>query len=398
MITTLLQPEVQQFIRDHEKDDPVSLILQAHRFPGIPVKEAVEQIQSRKKAKAKLPDWYGAERVIYPPKLSLEQCSSTLTAKYKAGLTTGKTMVDLTGGMGVDTLHLSHSFDQTYYVEQNENLVAIARHNFKALGASNIQCFHGTSGPFLEKTKPVDLAFLDPARRGSDDRKIFMLSDCQPNVISLLPSLKKKAGTILLKTAPLLDIKQGVEELGGVSEVHVIAVNNEVKELLFLVRSTTAVSPMICCVNFKKDEKETFTFSFEQEGETEVPFGEISQYLYEPNAAILKGGAFKTVARSFNLIKLHPNSHLYTADTLKADFPGRVFKVIDRVTWSKKSLKKAIPHGRAHISVRNYPQSVQELRQQSGLKEGGNTYLFATTDMHGKVVLLCEKPGSDSLS
>ncbi|WP_421977727.1 THUMP-like domain-containing protein [Roseivirga seohaensis] len=391
MIEALLTPEVQKFIRDHENDDPATLMLRAKQYADFPLKEVVEQIQSRKKAKAKLPTWYAATDLIYPPPLSLEQSSSALTAEYKASLFSGGKFVDLTGGMGIDFSFLSKSFKNGFYVERQTNLVEIARHNMKCLGLTSAE-FHPTEAEdFLNKTsEKFDLIFLDPARRGNHDQKVFRIEDCEPNVLSLLPLMKAKGRSILVKTSPLLDIKGAIKDLGGATEVQVVAINNEVKELLFIIDDKASENPIIKAIDLTNGEV-AFEFNYEEEQSVHLAHRSIDSYLYEPNVAILKAGAFKSIAARLGLTKLHVNSHLYTSKTLVANFPGRSFKVIAEISLSKKELRKAIPNMKANITVRNYPMTVEQMRKKTGLKDGGDFYIFATTDQDGKKVVLCEK-------
>lgn len=391
MIEALLTPEVQKFIRDHENDDPATLMLRAKQYSDIPLKEVVEQIQSRKKAKAKLPTWYAATHLIYPPPLSLEQSSSAITAEYKASLFSGEKFVDLTGGMGIDFSFLSKHFKKGFYVEKQASLVEIAQHNLKCLGLKSAEFDHAEAEDFLRQTSyKFDLIFLDPARRGSHDQKVFRIEDCEPNVLSLLPLMKAKGRTVLMKTSPLLDIKGAVKDLGGVTEVHSVAVSNEVKELLFIIDDKANENPTIKAIDLTNNEVE-FRFDYSQEQNVSLAHGDVESYLYEPNVAILKAGAFKSIASQFGLIKLHVNSHLYTSETLVVNFPGRSFKVISEISFNKKELRKDIPNMKANITVRNYPMTVDQIRKKTGLADGGNLYIFATTDQAGKKVVLCEK-------
>ncbi len=391
MIEALLTPEVQKFIRDHENDDPATLMLRAKQHADIPLKEAVEQIQSRKKAKTKLPTWYSATDLIYPPPLSLEQSSSAVTAEYKASLFSGKKFVDLTGGMGIDFSFLSKSFKKGFYVERQANLVKLAPHNMGRLGLTSAVFHHAEADEFLNQTnEKFDLIFLDPARRGNHDQKVFRIEDCEPNVLSLLPLMKSKTKSVLMKTSPLLDIKGAVKDLGGVTEVHVVAVNNEVKELLFIIDDKANENPIIKAIDLTNTEV-GFEFNYEEEQDINLAHGGIESYLYEPNVSILKAGAFKSIASQFGLIKLNVNSHLYTSKTPANNFPGRSFKVISEISFNKKELRKAIPNMKANITVRNYPMTVDQIRKKTGLTDGGNHYIFATTDQTGKKVVLCEK-------
>ncbi|PIQ48915.1 MAG: hypothetical protein COW03_07535 [Cytophagales bacterium CG12_big_fil_rev_8_21_14_0_65_40_12] len=391
MIEALLKPEVQKFIRDHENDDPVALILKAKQFKNIPVQEALEQIQSRKKAKTKLPSWYASNQLIFPPPLSIEQSSSEQAAKYKAGLFKGESFVDLTGGMGIDFSFIGASFNNKSYVERQSNLTELAKHNYQCLGIRNVEFLNEDGGQFIKNTeKRFDLIYLDPARRGEHQQKVFRVEDCEPNVIALMPFLKEKGKSILIKMSPLLDIKGAITDLGGATEVHIVAINNEVKELLFILDADSSHDPLIKTIDLH-DPSINFQFRYSVEEEAISPFGIVGNYLYEPNVALLKAGAFKSVANAFGLKKLHPNSHLYTSAIIVADFPGRSFKVQKEIKFNQKELKSSIPEMKTNVTVRNYPATVEEIRKKTGLKDGGAQYLFATTDLKGRKLILCEK-------
>lgn len=392
MIKDILKPKIQKFITDHLNDDPAMLMLKANHHPDWPMKAIVEQIQSKRKAKGKLPKWFQASEIIYPSLLSMEQCSSEQTAAYKASLVgSGERMVDLTGGFGVDFSSFANHFDECHYVERNSDLSEIASHNFKCLGIDNADVHTGDSTEFLNERESFDLIYLDPARRGDKDQKVVRLQDCEPNVIELLPNLLEKSKKTVIKTSPLLDIKGAIRELKHVSEVHVVALNNEVKELLFVLGSTVSNKPVIHCINLVKEKTNRFFFTFDHEESLIPSFSKASNYLYEPNASILKAGGFKVIAEKFQLSKLHPNSHLYTSDVLVEGFPGRSFKVSNEISLNKKSLKKALPTMKANVTVRNYPMSVAQIRKKTGIKEGGGMYIFATTDFDGKKILLTMK-------
>jgi len=368
-------------------------MLQAKKHVALPMREIVAQIVARQKAKYKIPFWYATDGLLFPPPLSLEQCSSELTAIYKQQLVAGNKMVDLTGGMGIDTYFLSQNFQKTEYVEQQEPLVKLAKHNFSVLGASSIKTHYTSADQFLEACdSDFDLIYIDPARRDLNQNKVFRLSDCEPDMVAVLPAILKRANVALIKVSPLLDIKGAIRDLGGVNAVHVVAVKGEVKELLFLIDGALRSNdPIIHCVNILKDELSQFNFSFSSEEELHRAYGVPRQYVYEPNASILKGGGFKSIAEKFDLIKLHPNTHLYTSDALNMDFPGRIFKNLESISLSKKTLKKKLKTLQANITVRNYPLTVEQIRKKSGLKEGGENFIFGFTDLESPKLILTEK-------
>lgn len=388
-ITSLLRPEVQAFIQAHEQDEPAQLVLEGHKYPAIPIKEVAAQIQARQKAKHKFPEWYQKSGIIFPPALSVEQASSEVTGRYKAGLVKGEHLVDLTGGMGMDTYYLSQSFQQTDYVEQDEALVSLAKHNFEALGRTKITTYHTSAEDFLKNlNRKADCIYLDPARRDEQKRKVFRLEDCTPDVVALQDLLLDKGKKVLIKTAPLLDIQAALQVLKHVEKVLVIAVNQECKEVLYLLDQEFEGEPKISTVHFLHEQVQEFSFSRRQEEKAEVLYAEPSDYLYEPNTAILKAGAFKAVAEAFQLAKLHPNSHLYTSNELQTQFPGRIFQLKAVSKYNKKAIQQLIPSGKANITTRNFPDSVQQIRKKIGIKEGGEIYVFATTDLDNKNILL----------
>ena len=385
----LLQKEIQQFIRLHENDDPyhLSLTLAKAKKTSWPVKLIIEQIQARKKAKEKMPGWYQQPGILFPPTIAVEQASSEIAARFKSSLVKGKVAVDLTGGMGVDSYFLSKKFDQVHYVEQNEHLAALASHNFKTLQQQNLQVQHQSANDFLSLlNQKVDLIFIDPSRRTQG--KIFRLEDSEPNIEKLLPILWEKASQILLKSSPLQDISQALKLLSKVSEVWVVAIQNDCKEVLYLLTHANQ-SIKINCLNIKKEENEIFNFYYSDEA-TSINYSLPLHYLYEPNVSILKAGAFKSIAAKFNINKLHKNSHLYTSDSIVEDFPGRIFKVEKLLPFSKNA-KKDLPDY-LNIISRNFPVGVQKIATKLGLKEGGEQYLIATTlTNHEKKFILASR-------
>ncbi len=397
MITDLSNPTIQKFIQDHLYDDPASLMLQASRYPELPMAVVVEQIQSRRKAKTKLPEWFAAEGLIYPPRVSMEQCSSEATALYKAGLVKGASLVDLTGGFGVDTYYLGKGFERVHYFERQEILAERAWQNFQCLHADHIQVHHSDSIAFLKASDDhYSAIYVDPARRGDANQKVFRFEDCEPDLVNTIDLLRAKADQVLVKASPMLEIKQGLEVLGGAAQVHVNAVQKEEKEVLFLINQNAGVNPEIHCVNLKSDSA-PFVFDYAVESETEVTYAEVKEYLYEPNASIMKAGGFNSLVVAYSLQKLHPNTHLYTADSVFNDFPGRVFKVLNRLSMNKKEIKRHFPEKKANITTRNFPMTVAQIRKKTDLKEGGEQFMIGVTDLTGPHLLLCEKLGVKAL-
>lgn len=392
MIAKLASAPVQQFIRDHENDDPFELSLRHKEVDSIPIREVAKQITARKKAKTKLPEWYWAKGVIWPPLLSMEQCSSELAAKYKASLISGKTLIDLTGGAGIDTFYLSKVFKQVIYVEKNSTLCETANHNFNLLKAGNIQIYNTSAEDFINTHKPkADVIFIDPARRDKYKNKVFNWADCEPNILTLQNALFKLTNKVLIKASPMLDITASLHALDHVSRVIVVAIKNECKEVLYLLEKDCPFKA-IKTVNLSQDKEEVFNFGPATEQNTPIAYSKPLTYLYEPNAAILKAGAFKSVGSTFGLNKLHVHTHLYTSGELVPDFPGRTFKILACTPYNKKAVLKLVPGKKANITVRNFPEDVNQIRKKTGIKPGGNLYLFgATTVDEEKLIVITEK-------
>lgn len=390
----LSTPHIQEFITKHEQDDPALFVLQQKEFSPELRRAIAEQIAARQKAKKKLPHWYKTNGILYPPILSMEQCSSEATARYKSSLIMGEALIDLTGGTGVDTYYLSQGFKHTIYVEQQNDLCELAGHNFSRLKA-NVEVLNQKAETFLAQCDRAETIYLDPARRGAHNEKVFRFQDCSPDVTAILPNLLDKANTVLVKAAPVLDIQQACRDLNDrVKEVHVLSWKGEVRELLFLINNQTNYTPTIHAVSVD-DEGNVLTSlsgNYDLERDATVQFDSPQQYLYEPAPEVLKAGFFRLVSSYYNLAKLHANTHLYTSNKLVENFPGRVFTMEHKLPVQKKALKKVLEQNQANITTRNFPMSVVALRKKLSLKEGGNTYLFATSSKaEGKQLLVCKK-------
>jgi len=386
----ILNKEVQNFINENLKSDVTKLILKGSPFAHVSISEIAEQILAKNSCEKKLPTWFNSENIYYPNKLNIEQTSSEITATYKSNLVSGKSLIDITGGFGVDAYFFSHKVATITHCEINEELSAIARHNFKALKVKNIETFLGDGIEFLQKyEEKFDWIYADPSRRNEVKEKIFLLKDCLPNIPENLDLLFQRSNHIFLKVSPILDISSALNALKFVKEIHVVAFENEVKELLFLLEKKYTQHIDIKTINFKKAEIQTFNFSLNEE--VSSTFSEPKKYLFEPNAAILKAGAFQQISAHLKIEKLHQHSHLYTSDKL-IDFPGRKFEIKHAISYDKKQLLKLISSKKANITTRNFPETVAQIRKKTGLKDGGNQYLFFTTDFNNKhLVLICEK-------
>ncbi len=420
-----MNQQTRDFIRDNADKDIRLLALSAKRLPDVDMPFALDQIVGRQTAGKKLPSWAEREGIVYPPHLSMEQCSSEQTARYKMKLSSPNShlssilshpssLTDLTGGFGVDFSFMSRGFEKAVYVERQEHLCEIARHNFALLGMENAEVVCGDSVEYLKTMPPVSVIYLDPARRNEHGGKTYAISDCTPDVIELKDLLLQKAERVIVKLSPMLDWHKAVDDLGSaVSEVHIVSVDNECKELLLVMQSAEegkSDGVKIVCVN----NEEEFVFRSEDDSIVSNPstnsssivappsegMGRLlvnssteSPFLYEPNASIMKAGCFSAIEQMFGVRQLERNSHLFVADTLIADFPGRKFRIRAVTTLNKKDIKKALDGiAKANISVRNFPMSVDQLRKRLKIKEGGSDYIFATTLMDkSHILLLCSR-------
>lgn len=386
-----LTPTQQTFILAHEHDDVRDLAL---RYPGEDMPFLLAQIAGRQTAQQKIPSWYRTRGIIYPVHLSLEQASSGMTAQYKASLVPqGKgRFADLTGGMGVDFSFLAPHFSQAFYLEQDEELCRIATHNFELLGLKHATVLHGKSEDYLSMMEKADLIYLDPARRDEGGRKVFRMEDCTPDVTRLKERLLEKAERVMIKYSPMLDISLAVKTLGNVREVHVVSVENECRELLFILAKEEGEC-LYQAVNLHRvGDKDLLTFTPAEEAQEAVLTSQPGKYLYEPNASVMKAGAFNAVANRYRVKKLHRHSHLYTSDLLIPDFPGRIFEIDKLFAPNRNNIRLFLQETKkVNISVRNFPMSVAEIRKKTGLREGGDCYLFATTLADGQKVWIVGK-------
>lgn len=389
-----ISSETLLFIEQNSRADVRTLALQAKKYPQVDMAMAVVQIAGRQIAKVKLPSWHRTEGLLYPKHLSMEQCSSEVTALYKASLVEGDSFADLTGGFGIDCSFLSQKFKKADYVERQAELCELASHNFPLLGL-DIDVHHADGVEYLKRMDPVDCLFLDPARRDGHGGKTVAISDCEPDVSALEDLLVEKAKTVMVKLSPMLDLSLALKTLKYVREVHIVSVNNECKELLLILQKQS-ISPDISihCEHIVNDLHQHFVFTQEQERTSDCPLASaVEAYLYEPNASILKAGAYRSLTQAYPCYKLHVSSHLYTSPNYIEDFPGRSFKVEAISGFGKKDLKTFLQDmEKANLTIRNFPSSVAELRKRLKLKEGGEDYLFATTLAdESKVLIRCKK-------
>jgi len=386
----ILNPKIQEFINLNIGVSISKLALQKNPFPTVEWISILNQIAAKSKAKDKLPTWFSTPNIIYPNKISVEQTSSEITALHKSLIVSGENLIDLTGGFGIDDYYFSKRINNVVHCEINSELSDIVKHNFNQLN-NNITCYSGDSSETLSKLNTKwDWIYIDPSRRNDVKGKVFMLKDCLPNVPENLDFYFEKTNSILIKTAPILDISAGIQELNHIKTIHIVAVDNEVKELLWELSKDYNGAITIKTVNLLKEKTELFEFDLE-ENHLLPSFSLPQKYLYEPNSAIMKSGGFDQVGLFYKLNKLQKHSHLYTSNEL-LPFPGRVFEVEICIPYNKSEMKAHLENQKANITTRNFTDSVENIRKKWKIKEGGNLYCFFTTDENNnKIVLICTK-------
>ena len=386
----ILQQDIQEHINNHLKSDIHKLILKGVPFEGVTVQEVANQVICKQKSEKKLPSWFGTKNIYYPPKVSIEQTSSETAAKYKASLVSGKRLIDLTGGFGVDSFYFSSTFNTVIHCEINTKLSKIAAHNFKQLNKTNITCLAENGIEYLKKSSDsFDVIYLDPSRRSDSKGKVFLLKDCEPNIPKYIDLLLNKTKTILIKNSPILDITSAIKELKFVKEIHIVAIRNDVKELLYLLEKEYNGEIKINTINFSKKNTQKFNFLFNKK--TISSYQEPLDYLYEPNAAILKSGGFHEITAQLDVYKIHQHSHLYTSKK-NIKFPGRGFKILAVLPYDKKKIVKLLPNKKANITTRNFHKSVAQIRKELKIKDGGDDYLFFTRNLHNTFsCIYCKK-------
>lgn len=386
----LLAPEIQQYIIEHTGEPIQQLALKKNPFTTVAWREIVSQIASRQKAKDKLPTWYNTNSIIYPEKISVEQTSSEIAAQYKAELISGESLIDLTGGFGIDDYYFAKRIKKVTHCEMNTPLSAIVAHNFKVLHVTNTKCIAGDSTATLKDLgQQHDWIYIDPSRRSDSKGKVFLLEDCLPNVPQLLNFYFEYTNNIMIKTAPLLDISAGLSELSAVKAIHIVAIHNEVKELLWILEKGFTSTTTINAVAITKEDTKTFKTTINNNAV--ATYALPKHYLYEPNSAIMKSGAFNTVSVQFGIDKLHQHSQLYTSDKLVA-FAGRRFIIQNTIPYQKVAMKEYVWGKKMNVTVRNFPLTVTNIKKKWKIKDGGTVYAFFTTNMQNdKIVLLCAK-------
>ncbi len=387
------------FIEEHLHDNVAMLRLKKWKPLPFPVDLAITQIETRKKLSVKLPSIYN--KIIVPSQIAAEQCSSEATAIYKQKLVEGQSLCDLTGGMGIDIYFMSATVEQAVYVEQNELYCHIASRNFSALGRNNIYIINDDCVEYIRRIdKHFDTIFIDPARRDKQNGRVYALRECSPDVISILQPILDKCNRLIIKASTMADITQIRKELGDHirCDIHIVSVRNECKEILVVIDSDNSCENGIVCAMIDKDGK-TVTCRFHHDIEENLPYqlaDKVLSYIYEPDAALLKSGMYKSISEQYNLSKLHKNSHLYTSDSYCPQFPGRCFEVIEVLPFASKVCRSiAKKYSLCNVSTRNFPLSSAQLKEKLGVKDGGDIYLFATTDVHNSHIMIIGKKDSE---
>ncbi|MBO7140859.1 MAG: SAM-dependent methyltransferase [Prevotella sp.] len=401
-----------RYVLQHAYDDIRMLALRGCKDPQVDLTLALQQIQGRQTARRKLPTWAAIDGIVYPPHLNMEQCSSELTARYKREVAENlivsgrRKFLDLTGGFGVDFSFMADVFDEAVYVERDPYLCELAAQNFTLLGKRNVSIICADATDYLKSVASVEetpftLIFVDPARRDSHGARTYALADCTPDVTTMMDELLRRSCHVLLKLSPMLDWRKAVADLAPhhVQEVHIVAVDNECKELLLLLTRETSdtqqTEPCLICtdIHSRDGSRTVYRPSPSCPVDCDIVAVSSAQYLYEPNAAVMKAGCFRELAADFNTAQLAPNSHLFTSSAPVKDFPGRSFHITAIATMNKRDLRSTLGHLKtANISVRNFPLSAEKLRQRLKLADGGTDYIFATTLSNGDhIIMLCTK-------
>lgn len=380
MNRNLLSNDVQNFIENNFNSDLHALLLKRSPFADVSMAEIAQQIKGRKVAERKFP-FLNKLGIIFPPNLNLEQASSQSTAEYKAQGLAGEKFVDLTSGFGIDAYFLGENFSEVYLIEKNPELIDTVRFNWNLLSRQanfindDLETFLANNSLYF------DLIYLDPARRDANMNKKFLLEDLSPNLLEILPQLLQISAKILVKLSPLTDISYLISVIPDLTKIQIIAVRNDVKELvLTILPGSEPKDVQIECVNLESSDA-NLIFNFKDEKASAASYSDVQQYIYLPNSAVLKAGAFSLVSNFFSINKLHPNSHVYTSDVMIPNFPGRILKV-------EKMEAKQIKKGeKFNIISKNYPLSPEQIKAKYKVKDGGSQYLIFTQTVSGKVIL-----------
>ena len=390
-IDVLIDTKIQEFINKNLNINIEEFILKKNIFNDINNVDIAKQIESKNIAKEKLPIWFNTKNIVYPKKLNLAQSTSQKVAEYKSTLFNGTTCADITGGFGVDTYFLSKSFNKVFYFEIDIELATIAKHNFKVLEAENIIAFAKNGSESLDEVNDnLQMIYIDPSRRNKSKGKVFLLEDCQPNLIEKLPYYFKYANKVVAKLSPMIDLQTITNTLPYCKQIWLIALHNELKEVLVEMQKNHKLQSIITAVNIEESTNQTHTFTNNQI-KIKANYSLPKKYLYEPNVALLKSGRFEEIATSFSVNKLNVNTHLYTSDVLR-DFHGRRFLIQQVIPFKKQFVKEHLYNKQINVSIRNFPLKPEEIKSKYKIKDGGSVYAFFITNMlNEKIVLLCQK-------
>lgn len=393
MNAAILSADVQSFIIKNLNTNPAEIALKKTPFTAVNIKELAIQIDCRKRCEKKLSLWFKTPNIYYPEKVNIEQTSSQITAAYKASLIIGLNVVDASGGFGVDTYYFAQQAKTVTHCELDTELAEIAKYNLTVLGCTNINFYTGDSLQFIKKNlQKIDTLYLDPSRRATGS-KVFKFADCEPNVPQNLDFYLQKTKRIVVKAAPMLDIKFGLNELKNVSTIHVVSLKNECKELLYVIdKGFTGVPDVVCALLSPNKPTVLVSANLDVEKNTPLTYCKVKQYLYEPDVAILKAGLFKMVSKLFEVGKLNQNSHLYTATILIPNFPGRILKIDNVTTYSVFEKEHKKHH--ANVVCRNFNLEPEEIKKKFKMGNSDSKFLYFTTDnVNQKVVIECVKVG-----
>ncbi|WP_265428768.1 class I SAM-dependent methyltransferase [Chryseobacterium sp. YIM B08800] len=375
----IINPDIQNYINANLTTDLHSLLLKKSPFPEISMQEIVQQIKGKQVAKKKFP-FLLQDGIIFPPQLNLEQSSSEKTAHYKSEILKGKKFIDLTSGFGIDAYYLSKNFEEITLVEQNKELLDIVKHNWSVLDKKASFINLKLEDFLIENKENFDVIYLDPARRDQNKNKVFLLEDLSPNILEIQDQLLSISEEVIIKLSPLIDLKYLISVLKNISKIEIIAVKNDVKEIVVFLSKNYSGEIICKCINLESDEKD-FSFEINAEKHSEAEYSEPEKFIYIPNNTILKAGIFNLISEHFKLKKLHPNTHLYTSDIKIDDFPGRILEM--EVVDSKQIKKKE----QFNLISKNYPLKPEEIKKKYQLKDGGNQYLIFTQSKKGKIIL-----------
>lgn len=383
MNRNVLNRAVQKHLRENQNEDFRKISLQKSPFSAVSSSELAQQIKGLQIARNKFPLYHQTEGIYYPPSLNLEQASSWITAQYKSEIIKGKTLIDLTAGMGIDAFGFAQKFEKITALERNFELVEISKYNYKVLNQNNLEYINSDFETFLNENPEVkwDLIYLDPSRRIESQRK-FVLEDLEPNILEWMDEFLIRSKTLMVKLSPLLDLKSTVEKIPPIQEIHIVAVKNEVKELVLICKKEIQNNPKIIAANLESNHP-LFEFRLKEEATAVSEFSSPEKFIYEPNSAVLKSGAFKLLGEKLNLKKLHIHSHLYTSNELLKSFPGKVFEVLGEIKNQKKEIEKSA----FHVISKNYPLSVESIRKKYKIKESEEQTLIFTQSPSGKHIL-----------